>query len=159
MRAVVPAAPPAPRPLWVDAAPFRAHVRHTIDDADVPWPAIAVAGGVSVNAVRGLLFGRAGRQQVRIEPRLAARLLQVDARQLITLRTARVPAGDTTERLRELLTAGFDPLRLARWCHLSPTELALLVDGDATSCTRLTEALADAARRLHSTSGSSCSAA
>lgn len=139
------------RPAWVDAAPFRAHLRHALAVADVPWPAVAIAGGVPVGAVRALLFGRSGRQQARIDPRLAARLLSVDAGELSRMRATRVPASSTTDRLRSLLAAGVDPLQLARWCRVPPPELALLVDGDATTCSRLTEALILAAERLRAT--------
>lgn len=116
--------------------------------ADVPWPVVAVAAGVSVPAVRTLLAGRAGRRQTRIEPRLAARLLRVDAAELTAMRTVRVPATRTTERLRDLLAGGAPPLRLAQWCQIGPDELTLLVEGDATTCTQLTEILALAAERL-----------
>lgn len=148
MKAISSLESPARRPTWVDAAPFRAHVRHAMNVADVPWPAVAVAAGVSVPAVRALLGGRAGRPQARVEPRLAARLLRVDAGELIAMRSARVPSALTAERLRHLLADGVDPLRMARWCQIAPDELTALVDGDATSCSRLTEALVLAAQRL-----------
>lgn len=132
----------------MDAAPFRAHVRHAIEAAAVPWAAVAVAAGVSLPAVHALLAGRAGRPLPRIEPRLAARLLHLDAGDLIAMRSVRVSAALTCRRLRGLLAAGVDPLRLARWCQIGLTELTLLVDGDATSCTQLTETLALAAERV-----------
>ncbi len=109
---------------------------------------MAIAAGVSLAAVHALLDGRAGRPLARIEPRLASRLLRVDAAALAVLRSLRVPARLTTERVRELLAGGADPLWLARWCQIEPDELALLVDGDAATCTRLTETLALAAGRL-----------
>ena len=139
------------RPAWVDAAPFRAHLRHALAVADVPWPAVAIASGVPVAAVRALLFGRSGRPQTRIDPRLAARLLGLDAGELTRMRITRVAASGTTDRLRTLLAAGVDALQLARWCQIAPDELALLVDGDATTCSRLTEALILAAERLRAT--------
>lgn len=148
MKAISSLESPSRRPTWVDAAPFRAHVRHAMTVADVPWPAVAVAAGVSVPAVRALLGGRAGRPLARIEPRLAARLLRVDARELTVMRSVRVPSTLTAERLRQLLADGLDPLRMARWCRIGPQELTALVDGDAVSCSRLTEALVLAAERL-----------
>lgn len=135
------------RDQWVDAAPFRAHVRHAVSVADVPWQVLAVVSGVPLPAVRSLLFGRSGRPLPRIEPRLATRLLRVSGTHLQALSTLRVGAHDTSELLRDALVAGVEPLRLARWCRLTPTELALLVDGEATACSRLTEALARAAHR------------
>ncbi|MFT4216362.1 MAG: hypothetical protein QM619_04135 [Micropruina sp.] len=148
MRAITSAKSAGPRSTWVDAAPFRAHVRHATSVADVPWPVVAMAAGVSLSVVRALLVGRAGRPMTRIEPRLAAQLLRVDADELSALRVLRVPATLTTERLRGLLADGFPPLRLAQWCQIGPDELALLVDGDTLTCTRLTETLALAAERL-----------
>ena len=133
---------------WVDAAPFRAHVRHAITVAGVPWPAFAVESGVPVPAVRTLLFGRAGRTQTRIEPRIATRLLRVDAAELAGLRRTQVSSDETAHRLRSLLVDGIDPLRLARWCALEPHELARLVDGETFRCSRLTECLSVAAERL-----------
>lgn len=135
----------------MDAAPFRAHLRHALAVADVPWPAVAVAGGVPVTVVRALLFGQDGRTQTRIDPRVAARLLNVGARELSRMRTDRVGASATTDRLRLLLAGGVDPLQLARWCRITPDELAQLVDGDTATCTRLTAALVLAAAQLRAT--------
>jgi len=101
-----------------------------------------------VPAVHALLFGRRGRALTRLEPRVAARLLAVGTAELRHLGRAWVPAGPTAARLRQLLVAGLDPLRVARWCDLTPTELARLVDGEAASCSRLTETLVLAADRL-----------
>lgn len=138
----------------MDAAPFRAHVRHTIETAAVPWPVVAVAADVSLAAVHTLLAGRAGRAQATIAPGLAARLLRVDARELQAMRSLRVSGWLTGRRLRDLLTAGSDPVWLAGWCQIDLQELILLVEGEATTCTRLTEALARAAERLGPTGDS-----
>lgn len=138
----------AVNPSWVDAAPFRAHVRHAIAVAGVPWPAFAVESGVPVTAVRTLLFGRSGRHQPRIEPRIAARLLCLGAHELTSLRRTQVVADDTAKRLEQLLIDGTPPLALAQWCAISPNELARLVDGEAFTCSRLTECLSIAAERL-----------
>jgi len=123
-------------------------VRHIAETAQVPWPAIAVLSGVSVPAVHALLFGRRGRALTRLEPRVAARLLSVGTADLRRLRRAWVPAEPTATRLRHLLAGGLDPLRVARWCDLTPTELAGLVDGEAAGCSQLTQTLVVAADRL-----------
>ncbi len=151
MRALASAQPATRHSTWVDAAPFRAHVRHAVEAAAVPWPAVAVATGVSLPAVHALLVGRAGRPQTRIEPRLAGRLLRIGADELIAMRSLRVPAARTGARLRNLLAAGVDPLWVARWCQIGLNELTLLVEGEATSCTQLTETLGLAAQRLRQT--------
>ena len=133
---------------WLDAAPFRAHVRHAVAEAGIPWPAFAIESGVPLPAVRSLLFGRGGRPVGRIEPRIAARLFSIGAAELAGLRRTHVAATGTAQRLRELLVTGVDPLALARWCAISPGELARLVDGDDWSCSRLTECLSLAAERM-----------
>ena len=132
---------------WIDAAPFRAHVRHTITVAGLPWQSLAVVAGVPLPAVRSLLFGRSGRLPSRLEPRLATRLLAVDAAGLTALRHLWVGSTTTSEALWAVLGAGVDPLELAHWCRLSRDELAGLVDGEATRCSQLTEVLAVAAER------------
>lgn len=151
MRAIASAESATCRSSWVDAAPFRAHVRHAVETTAVPWQVVAVAADVSLTAVHALLSGRAGRTQTKIAPRLAARLLQIDVRELHAMRSLRVPAWLTGRRLRDQLVAGADPLRMARWCQIGLDELTLLVEGEATSCTRLTEILALAAERLGQT--------
>lgn len=138
---------PDRRGQWIDAAPFRAHVRHSATVADVPWQVLAIVAGAPLSAVRTLLFGRAGRLPPRIAPRLASRLFQVCPADLLALHGHLTGATLTAEWLQDTLAAGVQPLRLARWCRLSATDLALLVDGDVTRCSRLTEALALAAHR------------
>lgn len=133
----------------MDAAPFRAHVRHAIAVAGVPWPAFAVESGVPIPAVRTLLFGRGnGRPLTRIEPRIAAMVLRTGAPELAGLRHTWVSADATAQRLRGLLGAGVDPVGLAQWCGLSAHDMARLVEGYAPSCARLTECLSVAAERL-----------
>lgn len=132
----------------MEAAPFRAHVQHAIAAAGVPWPAFAVASGVSVVAVQSLLFGRAGRRVTRLEPHIASRLLRVQTADLIGLRRGQVSADATAVVLRDLLDGGLQPDRLARWCRVSRVEFDRLVDGRAASCSRLTECLAVASERL-----------
>ncbi|MBK8447600.1 MAG: hypothetical protein IPL41_13230 [Micropruina sp.] len=139
---------PGPDEPWVLAAPFRAHVLHSVEAAGIPWPAFAIETGIPVQAIRSLLFGRQGRPLKRLTPRLAARLLRVQPADLHGLHRTYVCADVTAHRLGALLRGGVDPLRLARWCDLSPHELARLVDGEAPSCSRVTEALALAAERM-----------
>ena len=136
-----------PDETWVRAAPFRAHVRHAIDVAGVPWPAFAIESDISVSVVRTLLFGRGGRRLGRLTPRIAARLLRVEAAQLSGLRHSHVRAEATAQRLNVMLSNGIEPNRLARWCDLSGHEFDALVRGAAPSCSRLTETLALAAQR------------
>jgi hypothetical protein len=144
---------------WIPAAPFRAHVRHVIEVAEIPWQVAAVEAGVSLSLVQHLLWGRTGRVPSRIAPAAAARLLRLTASDLAGLHRGMVPATETTRRLRELLAAGWAPDRLAGFCRLRPTELAALVEGDTVGCTRLTESLVRAAERLLPGGGSVTAAA
>ena len=107
---------PGPDEPWVLAAPFRAHVLHSVEAAGIPWPAFAIETGIPVQAIRSLLFGRQGRPLKRLTPRLAARLLRVQPADLHGLHRTYVCADVTAHRLGALLRGGVDPLRLARWC-------------------------------------------
>ncbi|MFT3862098.1 hypothetical protein [Micropruina sp.] len=130
------------------AAPFRAHVEHTIAEAHVPWPAFAVASNLPVPAVHTLLFGRGGRALRRLEPGVATRILKVGPADLTLLRISQVTADLAAARLRALLRSGVPADRVARWCDLSTEQMLALADGRVSICSRLTEALAVAAERM-----------
>ena len=130
------------------AAPFRAHVLHTIAEARVPWPAFAIAADVPVTVIQTLLFGRDARPSRRLAPRVATKVFAVRASDLTELRTGHVGADLAAARMRAVLRSGVPPERLARWCDLAPDELARLVEGRTATCSRLTEALAVAAERM-----------
>lgn len=138
---------PTPRP-WIDAAPFRAHVAHTLAVVELPWPTFAVVSAVPLTALRSLLFGRSGRPSARVPPQLAARLLATGPPQLADLKRRTVDAAPTRARLLDLLAAGAEWDGLAGWCRASPAELARIVDGDQTTCSAVLETLVIAATRL-----------
>jgi hypothetical protein len=133
---------------WVPAAPFRAHVLHTIAEARVPWPAFAIAAGVPVPVIHTLLFGRNTRPLRRLAKGVAGKVLAVGVNDLTLLRVAHVGTDLAAARLRALLRSGVPAERVARWVDLTPDQLARLVDGRAATCARLTEALAVAAERM-----------
>lgn len=66
-----------PKTLWVDAAPFRAHLRHVCDATGLPWPVLAMRAGVSLALADHLLHGRGGRRIRRITRDAAQRLLSL----------------------------------------------------------------------------------
>lgn len=126
------------------AAPFRAHVRRLLDQTGLPWPVIALAGGLPPVLIRNLLFGRDGRHRSRLPASAARRLLALDAERLLGHQRMWVPAAPTAAVIAELLSQGCPPPALARYCRLSEPELIAVLE--SPMCTRLTELLAQAAR-------------
>lgn len=68
---------------WVEAAPFRAHLRHLMDATGQPWQVVAEVARISLPDAHRLLHGRRGRPVRRISPQTASRLFWVDRRQLL----------------------------------------------------------------------------
>jgi hypothetical protein len=85
--------PRRPDPRWVDAGPFRAHLKHLMSVGSLSVPEVAAVLGVSTRAVRHLLEGRSGRLPRRISPQTARRLLLVRAADVRGLRWCITPAG------------------------------------------------------------------
>lgn len=136
-----------PEPIWVSAAPFRAHVRHLQAATGLPWGVLARAAGVSPRLVQHLVFGRGGRHPARVTRESASRLIALDRSGLARLALESVPATRTRHQVDHLLAAGADPGRLAAWCRLTLTELLALTT--ATNCSRLVALLVDAACPPH----------
>lgn len=124
-------------PDWVDAEPFRAHVRDLICETGLSWRLIAAHAGVAPRAIQSLLHGRRGytlhRLHVSIGRALAATTVDSIAADLHL-------ATDITES-RQLLAA----LRAANHStvlthHLQPDDLAQLDDPQIWCCSRATAA-------------------
>ena len=64
----------APCPDWVDAEPFRAHVRDLICETGLSWRLVAAHAGVAPRAVRSLLHGRRGYTLHRLHVSIARAL-------------------------------------------------------------------------------------
>ena len=135
--------PTDPMPAWVQAAPFRAHVRHLIDTTGLPWPVVAAEAGAPTALVQRLVSSRRGRTLTRIPPVVARRLLDLSAGDLLSATRRTVPAGATGVRVSALLGAGHEARRVAAFCRL--TEAELLALPRAVRCSRLTEILVEAA--------------
>lgn len=135
---------------WVQAAPFRAHVRHLLDTTGLPWPVVALEAGVPPALVHHLLFGRRGRRMTRIPPQSAVALLRLDAVSLLGTAARWVPAGPTAARVADLLSRGLQASTLARHCRLTESELEAL--REMPRCTRLTALLVEAIQLIHARS-------
>lgn len=122
--------------LWVDAGPFRAHLRHLMGAGPVTSAEVAAMAGVSRRAADHLLTGRNGRPLRRICPETARLLLAVTPAQVRALRWCGMPATDAREYLEQLRAAGWSGPELGSRVGLSQAELADLATG-ASQCTRL----------------------
>jgi hypothetical protein len=109
---------------WVDARPFRAHLRHLMAVGDLTAAEVADLAGLSPRLATSLLHGRNGRPVRRISSASASALLTVTAQQTRTLRSAQVPSAVSRRRLERLLEQGTSPAVLA--AQLGVTTLALL---------------------------------
>jgi hypothetical protein len=99
--------------LWVEAGPFRAHLRHVMAVGDLTVAEVATLTGVSPRMATSLISGRGGRSVRRISPDSARALLRVTAADAKALRHRQVPAAESRLRLRRLLGGGTDPVALA----------------------------------------------
>jgi hypothetical protein len=137
-------------PGWVDAAPFRAHLKHLMAAGSLDAPEVAVVLGLSTRAVRHLLDGRAGRVPRRISPHTAHRLLVVRADDVRGLRWCLTPADAARAALRRLLADGWTTDEVASAVGVGLDVLASLEDD--VRCNRLLAVrLVGLARRLPST--------
>lgn len=130
---------------WVEAAPFRAHVRQLIADHRLPWRTVAVLTEVPPRALQLLLHGRGRRPAARIHPMVARRLYQLTDEGVRLARTALTPAPPTRLLLAMLLRRGWTVEELAVRTRIPLSELGLIVDGRVDHCSRLTAATVKAA--------------
>jgi hypothetical protein len=124
-----------PDPGWVDAAPFRAHLKHLMSVGPLSVPEVAVVLGLSTRAVRHLLEGRSGRLPRRISPQTARRLLLVRAADVRGLRWCLTPAGAARTSLRRLQASGWSAAEVAAAVGFGLDELGSL--GRHPHCNRL----------------------
>lgn len=122
---------------WVEAAPFRAHLRHLMAVAELSPATVAVLVGISPSLAHRLLHGRGGRALKRINPDTARKLLRVTAADARAVRRRTVPSEAAVRHLRQLQAAGWCQSELAQLLGLSATAFAALVSGSEPSCTQL----------------------
>ena len=119
--------------LWVEAGPFRAHLRHLMDVGGLTVPEVAVLAGVPPRMATSLLRGRAGRPVRRISSENARALIRIGATDVRALRTRQVPAGESRLRLRRLL-AGRGVAELAEELGVAASSLQELADPGTAWC-------------------------
>lgn len=122
-------------PAWVDAGPFRAHLRHLMAVGSLDATEAAVVLGLSTSAVRHLLEGRAGRVPRRISPQTARRLLLVRPADVRALRWSLTPSATARDALRRLGAHGWSPEDVAAAVGSGLDELRAL--GSSARCSRL----------------------
>jgi plasmid maintenance system antidote protein VapI len=122
---------------WVEAGPFRAHLRHVMAVGDLTTTEIATLAGVSPRMATSLLSGRGGRPVRRISPDTARALLRVTAADASALRTRQVPAGETRRRLRRLLVREQDAAGLAEQLGVTVDAVSALAAGTGGWCSAL----------------------
>jgi hypothetical protein len=111
---------------WVDAGPFRAHLRHVMGVGDLTATEVATLAGVPPQLAVSLAHGRVGRPVRKISPASARALLQVSAREVRAVRTRQVPAAESRRRLRGLRAQGAGLAELAVGLGVTVDELATL---------------------------------
>lgn len=128
-----------PATCWVEAAPFRAHVRHLCATTGLPWPVLAMRAGVSLALVDHLLHGREGRTPRRITRTCAARLLAVTQAGVSALAVEGVHADAATRLAGVLQRRGWSAAEVADAADVPPGVVQGLLDGVLPRVTVLDE--------------------
>ena len=124
-------------PDWVDAEPFRAHVRDLICETGLSWRLVAAHAGVAPRAVRSLLHGRRGYTLHRLHVSIARALTTISIESIAADQHLVTDATATRQLIADLRTAGHGP-NLTH--HLPSSDLAQLDDPQAWRCSRATAA-------------------
>lgn len=130
---------------WVNAAPFRAHVVHLMNNAQVPWPVVAYQAGVPRAAVRTLLFGRNGHIRPKIAYRVGESLLALRPDDLAWLRTGQIDATRTGRHLRALRAYRLTWTQISHLVQLDQATCQAIAAGHQPWCAALTDVLAQCA--------------
>jgi len=133
---------------WVDAAPFRAQIRHLMAAFSLHSEDVAAAAGISAHLAEHLVHGRKGRLTRRISPDIARRLLRLSDDQVRFLERLRVPSGPARLQLEQLRRAGWDDLSIAVRVGVSAPDLVRLAT-TATTCSQLLTVRLTAAARAN----------
>jgi hypothetical protein len=132
---------------WVEAGPFRAHLRHLMVVGGLDEQEAATVTGLPVRAVQHILHGRGGRAQRRISPDTAHRLLRVGTAEVVALRWCLAPAVAAQTAYGQLRAAGWSALQVATAVQVPVKEVEALTGTDR--CPRLLVVrLVSQARRL-----------
>ncbi len=108
---------------WVDATPFRAHLRFLMAVGSLSAADVAALAGISSRAAEHLLHGRGGRVQRRISPEMGRRLISVTATDVRGLRWRLVPADRARAQLGRLRRAGHTDVEIAALAGITVAEM------------------------------------
>lgn len=122
---------------WVDATPFRAHVRFLLAVGDISSSDLATLADISGRAIEHLLVGRSGRAMRRISTEMARRLITITADDVRGLPWRLVPTERARAQLVHLRRTGRTDSEIAELVGVSATALTDL-DGPAGHCSQLT---------------------
>lgn len=134
-----PRTPPAPTraamdpSAWVEAAPFRSHLRHLCATSGLPWTVIALHAGLTLRHADTLLHGRGGRRLRRLPRPAAVRLWALTVPELLVLPQVMVPADPTSRRISSLLLDGMSLPLLCRELGWTSPRLAAVLDAEAST--------------------------
>lgn len=122
---------------WVEAAPFRAQLRHLMGVAHLNEIEVALLAGLSPRFGTDLLHGRRGRPVRRINSEQATRLLKLTPADLSLIARGEVLASLAARPARQLLAAGWSREELADRLGMSDPDLAALLHGQTAQCRHL----------------------
>lgn len=108
---------------WVDATPFRAHLRFLMAVGSLSIADIAAFAGISSTAAEHLLSGRRGRPLRRISPEMARRLISVTASDVRGLRWRLMPADKARAQRARLRRLGHSDAEIAALAGLPVLEV------------------------------------
>lgn len=128
------------RQEWVSAAPFRAHVRHLIEEYGLAWRTIAVLAEVPTPALRDLVRGRDGRPVPRLHPLIAERLFHLTADAIEAAASRPAHAGFARSLLHVLQHRGWTITEIIERSGLPGDEVSAVAAGARIDCSQLTEA-------------------
>ena len=130
---------------WVLSAPFRAHVIHLMETAQIPWPVVAFQAGVPLYTVRTLIFGRAGKIRPKIALEAARNLIGLHMEDLNWTRYAYISAENTAMRVRCLRSLGIPWQHISHNLTLDLETCQAIARGERTSCSVMVDILAQCA--------------
>ncbi len=122
--------------VWVDAAPFRAHLLHLLD-AGLTEAVVARLAGVSVRSVVHLAHGRRGRVLRRVCGDTGRRLLRITTAEARAIRYRPVPVRASRYRLRAMIAAGWTIPQLADQAGLAIPVLEQVAGRGSATCSQL----------------------
>jgi len=133
------------KPEWVLAAPFRAHVSHLMETAQVPWQVIAYRAGVPLATLRTLLFGRHGKVRTKITSGAAAQLIELGTDDLTWMRRSQTSAEKAGTRIRLLRSRQIPWEQIADLLTLDKDTCQAIARGERTSCSVMIDILTQSA--------------